>query len=307
MSGRERLFTPFVRRGVLHALLVIIASSIWAQQTPALVSVNVRGTVTSSGSLFTYLYTVSNDAPNVAPISKVDLDITLPAGRASLSSDGLQNGQGFMEDIADAALHDPRTPAVVPVALTAPAGWLTTISVGGTASWISQKDGAAIIVGGSDSGYQITSPGLPAIRNIAVEADYDVNTLSLIPPRDPGDLARYDQDLSEAIKNFRVTAVTVAPSAPPLVFQPIPFLQTIQSYKEQAFRQGWIDNAGVANSLDRKLNAALAALQASDAGTAKNVLSALLNEVEAQEGKHLTSEAVALLRFNTEFLISKLP
>jgi len=49
--------------------------------------------------------------------------------------------------------------------------------------------------------------------------------------------------------------------------------------------------------------------------TAKNVLSALVNEVEAQgcaiyddcpSGKHLTPEAWALLKYNVEYLLDRL-
>jgi hypothetical protein len=230
----------------------------------------------------------------------------MPTGGASLGSDGLQNGPNFMAGIAADVLRDPRTPAMIPVALNGPPGWLTTVSVSGTASWIAGSDGAAIVTGGTGIGYQITSPGPPAIRQLTAAADYDIDTLPITPPNDPGDLPRYDKDLATALVNFRAHVLTVAPTAPPANFQPDRFLQTIQSYKEQALKQGWIDNDGVANSLDVKLNAALAALQAQDTNTAKNVLNALLNEVEAQAGKHLSTEAVALLQFNTQYLLSKL-
>ena len=80
----------------------------------------------------------------------------------------------------------------------------------------------------------------------------------------------------------------------------------IQGYKEEALTLGWINDAGVADSLDVKLNAALVALQRGDNGTAKNILRALLHDVDAQADQHLTSEAVALIKFNTLFLISKI-
>jgi hypothetical protein len=40
---------------------------------------------------------------------------------------------------------------------------------------------------------------------------------------------------------------------------------------------------------------------------AKNQLNAFVNEVNAQNGKALTSEAVALLKVNTQYLMGKLP
>jgi FIMAH domain len=307
MIPRLLLFTLTAARTSSLFVVMGLTSAASGQQLPLLQAVTVQSNVNSAGSVFIYSYTVGNTPPNVAPVSKVDVDITLPTGGANLSADGLQNGQGFIVNIADTVRHDPRTPAMIPVALSAPPGWLATVSVGGTASWIARSDDAAVVVGGSTSGYQIASPGLPAIRQLTVEADYDVNALAIIPPTDPGDLPRYNKDLAAAVKNFRTTAFAVAPTAPPVNFQPIQFLQTIEDYKEHALKQGWITSPGVANSLDVKLNAALAALQEQDTITAKKILNALLNEVEAQDGKHLTSEAVALLQFNTQYLISKLP
>lgn len=40
---------------------------------------------------------------------------------------------------------------------------------------------------------------------------------------------------------------------------------------------------------------------------AKNQLNAFINEVNAQAGKALTPDAVALLKFDAQYLISKLP
>ncbi|MDZ7262124.1 MAG: hypothetical protein ONB05_08475, partial [candidate division KSB1 bacterium] len=69
---------------------------------------------------------------------------------------------------------------------------------------------------------------------------------------------------------------------------------------------GWIDNQGIANSLDAKLDNAKKQLEKGKTKTAINVLQAFVNEVEAQKDKHLTSEAYALLKYNAEYLIKKL-
>lgn len=278
----------------------------YAQQSSPLSGLTIQATVTSSGSLFTYSYTIANPLANNASISDLEIDISKGTGTIDLSTDGLQNGQDFMTGISQAVLKDPRTPAMVPVALDGPPGWLETVSVDGTASWIAKSDGVSIFVGGSVGGYNLTSPGLPAIRRLTASADYDIETLPIEPPKDPGDLSRYNKDLSAVLKNFSSSGLTVGPSAPPANFKSLEFLQTIRSYKEQALNLGWIDNHGIANSLDVKINAAMAALQSGDNGTARNILDALTHEVDAQSGKHLTAEAVALLKFNTLFLMSKI-
>jgi len=41
-------------------------------------------------------------------------------------------------------------------------------------------------------------------------------------------------------------------------------------------------------------------------GSAREKLRALIKQVNAQRGKHLTEEACALIRFNAEFLLEKL-
>ncbi len=84
-------------------------------------------------------------------------------------------------------------------------------------------------------------------------------------------------------------------------------LDTLISYKHQALALKWIDNQGIANSLDQKLENARKKLVSGDSVAARNNLEAFVNEVEAQKDKHLTSEAYALLKFNAQYLIDRLP
>ena len=106
---------------------------------------------------------------------------------------------------------------------------------------------------------------------------------------------------------------TVGPVLPLEPFVPLAFLDTLMSYKHQAFALGWIKNQGIVTSLDQKLDNAKAQLQRNNKTAARNMLHAFINEVEAlnkgggpQGGGQITSEAYALLKFNAEYLISKL-
>jgi hypothetical protein len=146
-----------------------------------------------------------------------------------------------------------------------------------------------------------TTRALPGIRTFVAKPHLDVDSLPITPPSDDNDLPRYWRDLDRIEGSMIATLMTVAPSAPPAKFVASEFLKTIISYKDQALKLTWIANTGVATSLASKLNATQAALQRGDYGTAKQQLNALLNEVNAQAGKHLTSEAVALLKFNTQY------
>jgi hypothetical protein len=111
-----------------------------------------------------------------------------------------------------------------------------------------------------------------------------------------------------------IVGKTVGPVLPPTPFVALAFLDTLTSYKHQAFALGWIKNQGIVQSLDAKLDNAKAQLNRNNKTAARNTLQAFLNEVEAlwkgeehpYGGKQITSEAYALLKFNAEYLVSKL-
>ncbi len=300
-----------VTAGFLGLLLMSgTAFMVRAQNLPAVRTVILKAevTATTGGGILTYNYHITNPAPNSGAISLVDIDISKPPGTVDLSGDGLINGPGFLESSSKLPLQEPKTVRTVPVGLSAPINWFVGLSLAGTAAWGATGDQDFVIrPGQTRSGYQVTSRGLPAIRTFTVQPDLDIDTLPIKPPEDETDLPRYKQDLAAIEASVSAKGVTVAPTAPPADFKPLAFLQTIQSYKDQALKQGWITSFGIANSLDAKLNSAQHALDRQDNTTAKNVLSALLHEVDAQGGKHLSPEAVALLKFNTEFLIARIP
>jgi hypothetical protein len=56
-----------------------------------------------------------------------------------------------------------------------------------------------------------------------------------------------------------------------------------------------------------KCTLAFAALKEHESGDAAEILHAVLREISAQSGKHLTAEAVGLLEGNIQYLISQLP
>src|SRR5690242_16110547 len=103
-------------------------------------------------------------------------------------------------------------------------------------------------------------------------------------------------------------AVTVnqlpAPNCPggcQILFQPAFTHVTIFSTTEES--GGVIDNAGVANSLEHTLEAALTAAMAGRFGASVNELRAFTNEVNAQAGQHINLEAASVLTDDAETII----
>ena len=70
---------------------------------------------------------------------------------------------------------------------------------------------------------------------------------------------------------------------------------------------GLIDNAGIANALSSKIQAASSAASSGQNQAARNILNAFLNQLNAQTGKHITNVAPQVLVEDADSLISQLP
>jgi hypothetical protein len=92
---------------------------------------------------------------------------------------------------------------------------------------------------------------------------------------------------------FIVTASDLAgnTSRQTIVFQTTTSIKSMQDLVTLFTKTGWIDHAGIADSLQSKLNS--------------NALTALVNEVKAQSGKHISAEAADLLIRDAQYLLSQ--
>lgn len=83
---------------------------------------------------------------------------------------------------------------------------------------------------------------------------------------------------------------------------PESLLETI----DELLGDGSINNEGIANSLTVKLDAAIKMIEQGNIKTAVNILNALINEINAQAGKHITLEAVEALLEDIEAILAGL-
>lgn len=74
-----------------------------------------------------------------------------------------------------------------------------------------------------------------------------------------------------------------------IVFKTTTSIEALKSLIARFTNTGWIDNAGIANSLQRKLDAPS--------------LTGFINEVKAQTGKHLTTQAADYLLRDAQYLM----
>lgn len=300
-------------------LSILCVQQVSSQEIPVLKDVQIKSTVgfNKAKNIYTYSYKISNPPTNTGQIRNIQIDISKPEGGQDLSPEGLVIQKGiddegvmltssFEEAIAEKVSRLQKT--LIPIGTQVPTGWRSSISVIGTASWGARGKNYLIMPGQSLDGFAIISQGLPAIRDISVHPKWVLVT--------EGDVTQEDIEKSKKIEEeITWKGKTIGPTAPPADFKPVEFLNYIINLKHQASSLGWITNKGIENSLDVKLDNAKAKLNQGNTIAAKNILEAFINEVEAQgcesyekcpSGKHLTSEAYALMKYNVQYLINKL-
>ena len=85
-----------------------------------------------------------------------------------------------------------------------------------------------------------------------------------------------------------------------------PTIAALQTCVQHAAEMGHIDNNGIVGSLNAKLDAAQAALDRGQPAVAVNILSAFVNEVQAQAGRHIDAEHAAHMVMHAQTVIAAL-
>lgn len=281
---------------------IIYAETYWGGELPNISNTQLKAEVTFNGDTYTYTYTIASGHTNTGQIWSFDIDIKQPQGAIELSGEGLVNGPGYLKHTSAQVLSESTTPKMIPVGLWSPPNWNSGPDILGRIGWGSDDVQYRILPGQTLSGFQITTRGLPAVRDFIIQP-------KLIPPSAHETNLTPEESLTmvKEVKNkVAFKGKTLGPTAPPITFNPIDFIDYIISMKHEAFSLGWIKNAGIEQSLDAKLDNAKKKIEQGNTNAAKNILNAFLNEVEAQKDKHLTSEGYGLLKYNVEYLIGKL-
>jgi hypothetical protein len=289
--------------------LLIFASSVYGAEVPKYEEYIVRADVSldTARGIYKYNYTLINPSSNRNPLGMLDIYIPRDPKGKELSWDGLTYGKGYL--LYTSELHKDKA---IPVGLDGPNRWIYGIGEDengkGFAIWGNMEEESRIYPGGSLSGLIMTSYGLPGIREATIMPHIDYDNL----PEEYYENVELTKQLEDSLEYH---TKTIGPTAPPADFKPLDFLNYIIDLKHQAFSLGWIKERGIEESLDAKLENARKKIEEGNTVAAKNILEALINEVEAQgcesyencpSGKHLTSEAYALLKYNVRYLIENL-
>jgi len=294
---------------VLSSILIGLcnAQSTLSTDYPYLRNVPVvaHATMDKSHQMYFYTYDLHNDSANRGNIETFQLDIS----RDSLSSDidtiGLRfAGSDYFEN--DFRGSYPKLASrIVPIGFSSlPSGWQPIWGIYPEVS-LNLYD-KQFEPGSTVNGLTLMSKGLPAIRSFVVIPDFELD--EFFPNQDDTASAKIDvppiDSVREAI-NYR--GRSIGPSAPPKLFVPAVFLDTISSYISQCHTLNWIKDHNSADRYHDYFASAQLKLRSNNVSDASSILNGVLLQVNADSASNLTSEAYALIRFNTEYLIAHLP
>ncbi len=154
------------------------------------------------------------------------------------------------------------------------------------------------------SGFSFTSFGLPTIVTSHCRGSAPLSVA--FPDEPPEKIVTLLRPLRQFSANT-VPGKTIGPNPPSADFVATAFLDTLISYTSRSRTLGWITTQPIANKYEDHFNSVRTKLQQDNIATARTELQTVLQEVEQDSPSFLTSEAYALLRYNTEYLLDQLP
>jgi hypothetical protein len=290
---------------MLMAVTLPTGSGLGRAQSPSLSASRLQASVEiDPRDVFIYRYTLENGAASTAAIWRMTIDISLPAGASRPSADGVAHGPGYFVAELSAPGRTLKTGEAIAVGLSAPQpGWRTTVGADAKARWIAVNDAVLISPKQRLAGFSLASHGPPSLRRFSVAPYIDPRLAPIEPPQpDALEVERFEQDFDHYVESHSVTGLTLAPSAPKAM-TPDALLANLASQVAQARTLRWISNDAMTRNVTDKLQAARTAIARSQVDDSRNILGALRTEVAALSGKGFTSEAVALVDVNVQYVL----
>jgi hypothetical protein len=237
-------------------------------QAAANAEADVECEISQMDTLFLYEYTVSNRSNSRRRIERIRID------------HGLFDKSG-----------------------NAPEGWNFGPAISKVpASWkydnVNTKN--LISPGESVGGFQVNSEGLPRIANFYIQSE-----------RGPwygakGNSKEVLAKMLDDIVNNSFKGKTITPYSPPDPFAPSGFLDTLISYTTKSFKLGWMSDNKTKMKYENYFVNTKNALLKSDSSAAQAYLKNVLADVDVDSSAALSSEAYALLKYNTGYLLKRL-
>jgi len=146
-------------------------------------------------------------------------------------------------------------------------------------------------------------PGMER-TNYREETDAKTITISYFYIQGKNGKKLYDNDYIQ-INSFKGKTICGKPVPDTLIYTD--FLDTLIIYADSSYALGWIKDEQTRDKYDNYFNTAKTYLEQNNNNAAKSELQKVLTDCNTDSSNVLTSEAYALLYFNTDYLIKQIP
>ena len=189
----------------------------------------------------------------------------------------------------------------------APVGWQAAYNPGRRGDffsyWCNNPTGRVwrIPPGKTASGFATLACGLPAIVQYDAQGYNHFPNYRLMTNQQLDELEKKDET------DNSIHGLTIAPVNSPSPFIPLNFLDALVGFTTQSRSLGWIKDQTTANKYLGYFNSAKTNLQQNNIASTRATLQQVLQDANVDSTANITSEAYALIRYNTEYLLSQLP
>ncbi len=257
--------------------------------------------------MFYYNYEFFNRPENKGNIWIINIDISKSTHSVSNDTIGLVFESKYTEQTfrrnypklvnSVIAVGFPKVPEPV-------LNWTADITPQLNACYAFSSDSMKISPGTYIKDIVMMSKALPGIRLVTVQPFFD-----------PADYFKRINDSATASHReidsirygVRFTGWTIGTIAPPMNFEPLVWIDTLLSFTNRSIIYGWITTEQIAEKYIGYFNNAKTNLQQNNIRATRDTLNNVLRDVDIDSSSTLTSEAYALIRYNTEYLLAQLP
>jgi hypothetical protein len=246
---------------------------------------------------------VQNDLSSTGDLFSFDMDISLPREKI-IDTVGLKFQNYLLRNTFKRGYQFNKG-KVVPVGVSQVPNILTVGMTGssselGFSFFPMRKHGTTV-----DS-LEINCIGLPSIRKATFSIAKDI-VIDQFPSIEDTTSTMTEAQMDSILASLDFVTWTVGPNVYTDDISLIGVADSISSYTNRSGSYGWILHEQIKNKYTQLLASTKTTLQQNDSLLARAYLEKILRDVDIDSSGAITSEAYALLRYNTEYLLSKLP
>ncbi len=179
-------------------------------------------------------------------------------------------------------------------------GWMRDYPVAGWMVFAPFEYNVSLQPGKSQVGILLHTQALPGIVNYYAQGFRSPPDFGVSNPN-------YKSSAENDLFNNSYIGNTIGPVDPPNPFAPLNFLDSLTSFTTRSRQLDWIKQQPISDKYTGYFSTAKTALQKNQISLTRTTLTQVLHDVDVDSSSTLTSEAYALIKYNTEYLLAHLP